>query len=158
MDRLSSTDLATNNILPYIAIEKPWTMTKGHCHCGQTEWDVDLVDANTVLCHCDACKMLSGGGFTLNQILPKKNFKLTKGNLSTYSYKGDSGKSVDCYYCPNCTSHAYHHQEVMGDDIVVRTIFLEGGKDMKPAAEVYGKARLGWVPEVATTFETMPPS
>ncbi|KAI9749296.1 MAG: hypothetical protein M4579_006926 [Chaenotheca gracillima] len=131
---------------------------KGTCHCGQTEWSVKLADDNTVLCHCNTCKLLGGGPYSLNQIVPKGNLSVTKGKLSEYKYQGDSGKYVHCYYCPNCTSHAYHHQEAMGDNIVIRTIFLEGGKDMKPAAEIFGKDRLGWLPEVAQTFPVMPPS
>jgi hypothetical protein len=34
---------------------------------------------------------MSGGEFTFNQIIPKENFNLTKGDLKVYSYKGDSG-------------------------------------------------------------------
>ena len=45
----------------------------------------------------------------------------------------------------------------MGDDIVVRTILLDKGMGFEPAAEIFGKARLEWEKEVATTFETMPP-
>ena len=76
-----------------------------------------------------------------------------------YTYKGDSGKSVNCYYCPNCTSHAYHHQEVMGPDtIVVRTVLLDNGTKFKPSAEIYGKAKMSWEPEVAKTFDMLPPS
>ena len=46
----------------------------------------------------------------------------------------------------------------MGPKIVVRTILLNDGKSFKPGAEVYGKDRLGWEPEVATTFQVMPPA
>jgi hypothetical protein len=45
----------------------------------------------------------------------------------------------------------------MGDKIVVRTILLEKGKELKPWAEIYGEARLPWKKEVAQTFDTMPP-
>jgi hypothetical protein len=46
----------------------------------------------------------------------------------------------------------------MGDKVVVRTGLLGSAKSMKPAAEIYGKARYGWEKEVAQTFDTMPPS
>jgi len=130
----------------------------GKCHCGQTEWDVKLEDRAHVLCHCNTCKQLGGGTYSLNQIVPKDNLKITKGKVNTYTYYGDSGKAVHCYYCPNCTSHVYHHQLVMGDKIVVRTVLLDAGKDFKPAAEIFGKDRFGWEKEVATTFDVMPPS
>lgn len=112
----------------------------------------------------------------MNQIIPKANLKLTSGGEpSKYTYYGDSGisaqtlqaslqsltsitgKGVHCYFCPKCTSHIYHHQEVMGDDtIVARTILLEGGKQLPVSAEIFGKDKLGWEKEVATTFKTLP--
>lgn len=46
----------------------------------------------------------------------------------------------------------------MGQKLVVRTILLKGGNDFPPGAELYGKFRLPWIAEVATTFETTPPS
>ncbi|MCJ1301177.1 hypothetical protein MMC08_003976 [Hypocenomyce scalaris] len=134
------------------------TEFKGRCHCGQTEWTVKLQDVGHILCHCDTCKQLGGGAYSLNQIIPQNDIKITKGSPKTYTYYGDSGKPVNCYYCPNCTTHVYHHQQVMGDKVVVRTVLLDGGKDFKPAAEIFGKAKMNWEPEVAQTFETLPPS
>ena len=75
----------------------------GTCHCGESSWTAKLPEATTILCHCDTCKLLGGGSYTLNQIIPKSDFEMKKGSLKTYSYKGESGKSVNCYYCPNCT-------------------------------------------------------
>lgn len=88
------------------------TNFKGQCHCGAVEWSVDLPEDSQghILCHCDACKLQSGGEYTLNQIAPKEAFKLTKGDLKVYTYKGDSGNPVDCFFCANCTSSPYHHQ------------------------------------------------
>ncbi|KAF2469005.1 uncharacterized protein BDR25DRAFT_264133 [Lindgomyces ingoldianus] len=136
----------------------------GKCHCGNTEWTAKLEkdQQGHILCHCDTCKYLSGSTFTLNQIIPKANLTITKGkdSLNRYTYYGESGKPVYCYFCPNCTSHVYHHQTVMGDDtIILRTGMLEQGlKEFKPAAEIFGKAKLPWEKEVAQTFDTLPPS
>ena len=44
------------------------------------------------------------------------------------------------------------------DTIVLRTILLDSGKSFKPAAEIFGKAKMAWEPESATTYDTMPPS
>ncbi len=46
----------------------------------------------------------------------------------------------------------------MGENLVARTIILDGGDKLEPAAEIYGKVRLPWEKEVAQTFETTPPS
>ncbi|EME45997.1 hypothetical protein DOTSEDRAFT_70116 [Dothistroma septosporum NZE10] len=135
----------------------------GKCHCGHHEWTVELKDdqQNHILCHCDTCKILGGGAFTMNQIIPKNQLKITKGGEpSKYTYYGDSGKGVNCYYCPKCTTHIYHHQEVMGPDtIIARTALLKDGRDkFDVGAEIYGKAKMKWEKEIAQTFETLPPS
>jgi len=45
------------------------------------------------------------------------------------------------------------------DSIVLRTGLLDRGiKEFQPVAEIFGKAKLPWEKEVATTFDTMPPS
>ncbi|KAI9689269.1 MAG: hypothetical protein M1820_010180 [Bogoriella megaspora] len=139
------------------------TAYEGHCHCGQTTWEVtlDKEQQGHVICHCDTCKILGGGAFTLNQIIPKSALKFTKGGdaLKAYSYKGDSGNPVNCYYCPNCTTHVYHHQTIMGPDkIVLRTSLLpKGRKEFQPSAEIFGKDKFPWQKEVAQTFEVLPP-
>jgi len=46
---------------------------------------------------------------------------------------------------------------VLGDKVIARTGLLQGGREFKPNAEIYGKAKLRWEPEVAKTFELLPP-
>ncbi|KAL7276423.1 hypothetical protein RUND412_000595 [Rhizina undulata] len=135
------------------------SLLHGKCHCGQLQWTVTFKESKLpghILCHCDTCKILGGGAFSCNQIVHKSAISITKGEPKVYTYKGDSGKSVNCYFCGNCTTHAYHHQELMGDDIVVRTAPTAEGKNLEVAMEIYGKARYPWQKEVAKTFPTMP--
>ncbi|CAK1357801.1 unnamed protein product [Cercospora beticola] len=138
------------------------TTYTGVCHCKHHEWTVELTpdQSKHILCHCDTCKILGGGAYTMNQIIPKSALNITKGGEpSKYTYYGDSGKAVNCYYCPHCTTHIYHHQEVMGPDtIVARTGLLKEGRDKFPVgAEIFGKAKMSWEPKIAETFETLPP-
>ena len=71
-----------------------------------------------------------------------------------------TGNSVNCYYCPKCTTHIYHHQEVMGPDtIIARTgIPADARKKFPVHAEIYGKDKLSWEPKIAETFDVLPPS
>ncbi|KAF2095428.1 hypothetical protein NA57DRAFT_44429 [Rhizodiscina lignyota] len=142
------------------------TTYKGHCDCGQTEWEVKLTadQASHVLCHCDDCKRVSTGAYTLNQIIPKSALTFTKGGdaLKVYTYKALSGNPTHCYYCPNCTTHPYHHQTVLGPDtIVLRTGLLDGAKDFPVAAEIFCKDMYKWESKVApagASFDITPPS
>lgn len=69
------------------------------------------------------------------------------------------GNSVKCYYCPHCTTHIYHHQEVMGPDtIIARTGLIPEAREKFPVgAEIYGKDKMSWEPKIAETFEVLPP-
>ena len=44
--------------------------------------------------YSDACKILSDGENTLNQVAPQSDFKVTKGKRNVYTYKGDPGTSL----------------------------------------------------------------
>ena len=46
------------------------TTYQGKCHCGDYAWDVTLSEDQSkhILCHCDTCKILGGGAFTMNQV------------------------------------------------------------------------------------------
>ncbi|MCJ1231595.1 hypothetical protein MMC12_008273 [Toensbergia leucococca] len=136
------------------AAKRPATARKynGKCHCGQMEWTAELQSPEHILCHCDTCKKLGGGPCSLNQIIDKKDLKINKGTPALYTYTGASGKSVQCFFCPTCTSHIYHHQAIMGDKIIVRTILLDGGNQMKATAEIFGEGRLPWVGDLVDTL------
>merc|ERR1712137_1245869 len=105
---------------------------QAQCHCGhhKWEWTLESDKQSHILCHCDTCKVLSGGPYTLNQIVPKS------------------------------ATHIYHHQEVMGPDtIIARTgIPADARKKFPVAAEIYGKDKLSWEPRIAETFDVLPPS
>lgn len=50
---------------------RPTKLYHGSCHCGQVAWEVNLGTPEHILCHCDTCKKLGGGPFSLNQIVDR---------------------------------------------------------------------------------------
>ena len=57
-------------------------------------------DADTLhSCHCLDCQKWSGGPCTSNVVVPRKDFKITKGKPKNYNIKGDSGKMNDHWFC-----------------------------------------------------------
>ncbi|KAK4543188.1 hypothetical protein LTR36_005738 [Oleoguttula mirabilis] len=125
---------------------------RGSCHCGALEWTAKLETAEHILCHCQTCQKLGGGPYSCNQIIPKDDLKITKGEPACYIYTGASGKKVRCYFCATCTSHVYHHQEAMPEKIIVRTLLLDGARDMPATGEIFAEGRLGWVKELQETL------
>lgn len=88
----------------------------------------------------------------MNQIIHRDDLRITRGDPRTYTYTGASGKSVRCFFCATCTSHVYHHQEIMGDKIIVRTVLLDGGADLAVGGEIFPEGQLGWVKDLKTAL------
>jgi hypothetical protein len=59
-----------------------------------------------------------------------------------------TGKPVDCYFCSGCGSHVYHHQAVMPDKVILRTLLLDGGPQMPATGEIFTEGKLSWVKEL----------
>ncbi|KAF7184595.1 hypothetical protein CNMCM7691_005779 [Aspergillus felis] len=120
----------------------------GSCHCGTCTWTAEISEPTHILCHCETCRKLGGGPFSLNQIIHRDQLRILTGTPQCYTYTGASGNPVHCYFCARCTSHIYHHQAVMGDRIIVRTILLDGGQRMLPGGEIFAEGKLSWVDQL----------
>ncbi|KAI6844756.1 hypothetical protein KC342_g123 [Hortaea werneckii] len=66
---------------------------RGSCHCGGLEWTAKLGVAEHVLCHCQTCQKLGGGAYSCNQIIPRGDLSVTKGEPACYTYTGASANA-----------------------------------------------------------------
>ncbi len=67
----------------------------------EEEREPDLTLTASHRSHCDTCKQLGGGAYSLNQIIPQNDLHITKGNTKQYTYHGDSGTStLPLFPCP----------------------------------------------------------
>ncbi|RMX79474.1 hypothetical protein D0869_08287 [Hortaea werneckii] len=105
---------------------------RGSCHCGGLEWTAKLDVAEHVLCHCQTCQKLGGGAYSCNQIIPRGDLSVTKGEPGCYTYTGAS---------------------VMPEKVIVRTLLLDGGSDMPATGEIFPEGKLAWVRDLK---ESMP--
>ena len=67
--------------------------------CGDVAYEYSGEPAATALCHCTDCQKWSGGAYTSNVVVPRKDFKVVKGTPKHYNVKGDSGKMNDHWFC-----------------------------------------------------------
>ncbi|KAF2807095.1 DUF636 domain-containing protein [Mytilinidion resinicola] len=124
-------------------------VTKGSCMCSQVGYEFTSEPATTALCHCTDCQKWTGGPYTANVVVPRKNFTVTKGTPKTYDAIGASGKVNKHFFCGNCGSSLYTELEIMPDVACVKSGCLDGGaKDHDIKVEFYTKDRLGYAKEI----------
>ncbi|KAK3169582.1 hypothetical protein OEA41_008966 [Lepraria neglecta] len=122
-------------------------MTKGSCMCGEVVYEYTGEPQATALCHCTDCQKWSGGAYTSNVVVPRKDFHVTKGSPKNYNVKGDSGKMNNHWFCGTCGSSLYTELEIMADAVCIKA----GGIDdksvrdfSKTGVEFYTKDRMGY--------------
>ena len=78
-------------------------MTKeiGSCLCGQIEVTCLELPKNVVACHCSSCQKASGGGPSLNIVIPEEQIQVTKGQTAIFIDTADSGNPVERHFCSN---------------------------------------------------------
>ena len=57
----------------------------GRCYCGDIKFEFDDPIHSQLLCHCRECRYLSGGQPNASIVISEKNFRVTKGELKTFS-------------------------------------------------------------------------
>ena len=93
----------------------------GSCLCGAVTYEIMGDPELRLVCHCTQCQRQTGSAFSLLYAIPKDDLRIT-GALQVYAGKGDSGKTVNRTFCPECGSCMTAEAEIAPD-----VIFLFGG-------------------------------
>ena len=86
----------------------------GQCLCGRIKIEVSGAPTFSVLCYCQDCQRISGGGHLPQAAFHNANVKIT-GTLKSYEWVSDAGNGLQLYYCPDCGSPIYKVTAKMPD-------------------------------------------
>ncbi|KAI1326588.1 Mss4-like protein [Xylariaceae sp. FL0255] len=131
-------------------------MPQGSCFCGNVKISYEGDALATVVCHCMACRKISGSAFSTNILVP--SVTILSGSTKTVVRVADSGQTIHSHICGDCGSTLWLTGEKFGDNVIVQAGVLddEGAVEAaKPAIEQYITRRPGWIAPVdeANQFE-----
>ena len=122
----------------------------GVCLCGKIEVTCTELPKNVIACHCNDCQKASGGGPSLNIVVPDGKIQITKGRTSVFNLTADSGNPVERHFCSSCGSAIY-------TKLLTRTVWKAGifnhVKDLVLAANVWSDSASKLI-EVNTEVKT----
>ena len=82
-------------------------MQKGHCLCGDVQYQFDETQAGFGLhCHCKDCQRVTGSGKATVILFPMDAVTI-EGEYKTYASLGFEGSNVNRGFCPNCGSQMF---------------------------------------------------
>lgn len=130
----------------------------GRCECGHVAYEVTQLPLATVVCHCINCQKLSATAFGISVMVPKPGFRLTSGELKTWTRTAASGDTVSCHFCPECGNRIYHDSPGQPDIVRLKPGTLDDTSIIKPEVQVWTKRAQPWVkiPGDLPSFDTQP--
>jgi hypothetical protein len=96
------------------------------------------------VCHCTDCQKFTGSAFSVIVAVPKQALTI-EGKLATYSKAGDTGKTIERRFCPECGSSIADEASALPDVVMLSTGTLDDASWVKPGAEIYCDSAQSWV-------------
>jgi len=116
----------------------------GGCQCGGVRYKI-------YICHCAECRKQSASAFGISLIVKAKSFALTRGSPQRWCRPTDSGRTLKCYFCPNCGSRVWHGDAARDETLSIKGGSLDEPIDVSAAAHIWTTRKLQGViiPELA---------
>ena len=89
-----------------------------HCCCGSLRTEVTGEPALVAACHCMECQRRTGSPFSVGAYFPKDQAR-PEGPNKVYLRGTDSGRKIECHFCPDCGSTVFWRAEFVPDLIVI---------------------------------------
>lgn len=109
----------------------------GGCQCGAARYEIRGPELDLYACHCTECRKQSASAFGISMIVRADDFSLTQGAPRCWSRPTDSGRTLDCWFCPSCGTRLWHSGS--GDRSILS---VKGGSLDAPID--FGRARHIW--------------
>ena len=129
----------------------------GGCQCGAVRYEIAKEPLAVYVCHCRECQKQSASAFGISLLVPRDAFRVERGEVCTWSRRTDSGRRLDCMFCPTCGSRVWHASPGSAT-ITVKGGSLDRSVDLTHAVHIWTSRKLPGViiPEGATQFAEEP--
>ncbi len=117
-------------------------MQTGGCQCGEVRYSIEAKPLALYICHCRECRKQSASAFGTSLIVPRSGFRLTNGEPRFWARDADSGRRVNCAFCPVCGSRLWHEADAKSAEISIKAGSLDVAIDASPAIHIWTTRKL----------------
>jgi len=117
----------------------------GSCQCGQVRYSLTREPVGVHICHCTECQKQSGSAFSMTLTVKHDGVKVVKGALKSFTRVADSGRKMQCFFCPECGTRIYHAGEVDPDLLRLKPGTLDDTSWLKPIRQFWTQSRQPWL-------------
>ncbi len=130
----------------------------GACQCGGIRYRLNAEPLFLAICHCRECQRQSGSAFGMSLTVPAHAFELLHGTLKTFTRASDSGRPLDCAFCPDCGVRIWHRPHYTTGVLNIRAGTLDDTAGLQPDAQFWTRSRQPWLrlDAVEPAFDAQP--
>ena len=131
-------------------------MRTAQCLCGQLRVRVNGEPVFVLTCSCASCQRRTGSVFGVTGFFNEEQVESMEGVPKVYTRTGDSGKTVDNHFCPECGTNLFWRPQVQPGKIGIAAGCFQGNDFPAPQLVAYVRDKHSWVtfPEDIPHFET----
>jgi len=118
---------------------------QGGCRCGQARYEVELLGANTLICHCVDCQKHLGAPFSIFTVVPIQQFKWLKEPTGSISFSDKASR----IFCDKCGTYLKWEGVDFTDEAEVNAMTLDNPSSVKIDEEIFVRSRLSWLSPLA---------
>lgn len=123
---------------------------EGGCLCGGVRFDLERTAAIMAShCHCRDCQRSTGSGQATFVAVPDAGFEVGSGDLGSFAVTGESGGSVERFFCKTCGSQVYSRVSIMPGINFVKAGSLDDSSWVEPGAAYWSSSAQPWAPVAA---------
>ena len=130
----------------------------GGCQCGAVRYQIGRPPVRVYVCHCLECRKQSASAFGISVWASRADFTLLSGTPRVWSRPTDSGRMLDCAFCPECGSRLWHEHAGGSEFLVIKGGSLDEPPDLTAVPHVWVKRKMPDViiPDGARQFQENP--
>lgn len=117
---------------------------KGGCLCGSVRYEISEPAVGEMVCHCKHCQRQTGTAFSVLVAANSDSFELA-GEVSCYLDTGESGATLERYFCGKCGSPIYTAVPANPGVVVVKAGTLDDTNALYPRLHVWCDRAWPWV-------------
>ena len=115
----------------------------GGCACGAIRYECDADPVIMMNCHCRDCQKASGSAYAAIVVVPKAAVQIY-GAPRYHKVVGQSGKTTERGFCPNCGSQLTVASERRPDVIGLQAGSLDDPSTYRPMMDVFTSSSQPW--------------
>jgi hypothetical protein len=114
----------------------------GGCQCGHARYESSGEASALYICHCLECRKQSASAFGMSLQVPREGFRVVSGGPLSWSRAADSGRCLQCFFCPRCGSRLWHEGDPPADTLNIKAGSLDQPVDASKAIHIWSSRKL----------------